>query len=47
MMQLRGAAPVLVVKDVLKSVAHYRDVLGFRVEFTYGEQRAYLPACGA
>jgi len=29
------------VKDVLASVAHYRDVLGFRVEFTYGEPTFY------
>ena len=34
---LRGAATLFVVQDVLKSVAHYRDVLGFTVEFTYGE----------
>ena len=38
---LVGAAPVLVVRDVLASVAHYRDVLGFRVEFTYGEPVFY------
>ena len=31
---LRGAATLLVVRDVLQAVAHYRDVLGFRVEFT-------------
>lgn len=38
---LCGAATVLVVRDVLLSVAHYRDVLGFRVEFTYGEPTFY------
>ena len=38
---LRGAATVFVVKDVGKSVAHYRDVLGFHVEFTYGEPTCY------
>ena len=38
---LRGAAPVFVVQDVLQSVEHYRDVLGFRVEFTYGEPTFY------
>ena len=32
---------MLVVRDVLASVAHYRDVLGFRVEFTYGEPVFY------
>src|SRR5438105_15714380 len=39
--RLHSAATVLVVKDVLKSVAHYRDVLGFSVEFTYGEPTFY------
>ena len=38
---LIGAAPVLVVQDVLRSVEHYRDVLGFHVEFTYGEPAFY------
>jgi catechol 2,3-dioxygenase-like lactoylglutathione lyase family enzyme len=38
---LRGAATLLVVRDVLQAVAHYRDVLGFRVEFTYGEPTFY------
>lgn len=38
---LCGAATVLVVQDVLRSVAHYRDVLGFHTEFTYGEPTFY------
>jgi uncharacterized glyoxalase superfamily protein PhnB len=38
---LCAAAPVLVVQDVLRSVEHYRDTLGFRVEFTYGEPVFY------
>jgi catechol 2,3-dioxygenase-like lactoylglutathione lyase family enzyme len=38
---LCGSATVFVVQDVLRSVAHYRDVLGFRVEFTYGEPTFY------
>jgi len=38
---LCGAAPALVVQDVLRSVAHYRDVLGFHTEFTYGEPIFY------
>jgi uncharacterized glyoxalase superfamily protein PhnB len=38
---LCGAATVLVVRDVLRSVEHYRDVLGFRTEFTYGEPTFY------
>ena len=37
----RGAASVLVVQDVARSVEHYRDVLGFRVEFTYGDPAIY------
>lgn len=34
---LCGAATIFVVADVLRSVEHYRDVLGFRTDFTYGE----------
>jgi len=34
-------ATVFVVRDVLRSVAHYRDVLGFQVEFTYREPTFY------
>jgi uncharacterized glyoxalase superfamily protein PhnB len=33
---LCGAATILVVQDVLRSVEHYRDLLGFRTDFTYG-----------
>jgi uncharacterized glyoxalase superfamily protein PhnB len=36
-----GAATVFAVRDVLRSVEHYRDVLGFRVEFTYGDPTFY------
>jgi len=32
---------VFVVQDVLRSVEHYRDVLGFRTEFTYGQPTFY------
>ena len=39
--QLRGAAPVFVVQDVMRSVEHYREVLGFRIEFLYGEPTFY------
>jgi uncharacterized glyoxalase superfamily protein PhnB len=39
--KLVGAATLFVVEDVLASVAHYRDVLGFKVEFTYGEPTFY------
>ena len=38
---LCGAATVFVVQDVLRSVEHYRDVLGFRTEFTYGQPTFY------
>jgi len=38
---LVASAPVLVVQDVLRAVAHYRDVLGFHTEFTYGEPTFY------
>ena len=38
---LRGAATVFVVQDVLRSVEHFRDVLGFRTEFTYGNPVFY------
>ena len=34
---LCGAATIFVVQDVRRSVEHYRDVLGFRIEFTYGD----------
>ena len=39
--QLNGSASVFVVSDVLKSVAYYRDVLGFATEFLYGEPTFY------
>ena len=39
--QLNGSASVFVVSDVQKSVAYYRDVLGFDVEFLYGEPTFY------
>jgi uncharacterized glyoxalase superfamily protein PhnB len=38
---LCGAATVFVVQDVLRSVEHYRDVLGFRTEFTCGQPTFY------
>src|ERR1700758_5287713 len=38
---LCGAATLFVVQDVLRSVAHYRDSLGFHTEFTYGEPTFY------
>jgi uncharacterized glyoxalase superfamily protein PhnB len=38
---LCGSATVFVVQDVLRSVEHYRDVLGFSTVFTYGEPTFY------
>ena len=38
---LCGAPAVFVVQDVLRSVEHYRDVLGFHTEFTYGQPTFY------
>ena len=38
---LLGSASVFVVQDVLRSVEHYRDVLGFHTEFTYGDPTFY------
>jgi uncharacterized glyoxalase superfamily protein PhnB len=36
-----AAATLFVVRDVLKAVAYYRDVLGFKVDFTYGDPVFY------
>jgi uncharacterized glyoxalase superfamily protein PhnB len=41
MIQLHGGAPVFVVRDVMKAVAYFRDVLGFHTEFLYGEPTSY------
>jgi uncharacterized glyoxalase superfamily protein PhnB len=38
---LSSAATLFVVQDVLRSVEHYHDALGFRTEFTYGEPTFY------
>jgi len=38
---LCGAATVFVVRDIGASIAHFRDVLGFHVDFTYGEPTFY------
>lgn len=39
--KLCAAATLFVVEDVLKSVAHYSEVLGFKIAFTYGEPTFY------
>jgi uncharacterized glyoxalase superfamily protein PhnB len=38
---LCGSATVFVVHDVLRAVEHYRDVLGFHTDFTYGTPTFY------
>jgi len=38
---LCASATVFVVKDVLRSVEYFRDVLGFHTEFTWGEPVCY------
>jgi len=42
---LTGAATVLVVRDIAASLAHYRDVLGFNIEFQYGDPTFYACLC--
>lgn len=39
--QFCSSATLFVVRDVLASVAWYRDVLGFEIAFTYGEPVFY------
>jgi len=38
---LCGAATLFVVQDVLRSVSHYCDALGFHTEFKYGGPTFY------
>jgi catechol 2,3-dioxygenase-like lactoylglutathione lyase family enzyme len=40
-----GAATVFVVSDVARSMAHYRDALGFTVTFQYGNPTFYVCLC--
>jgi catechol 2,3-dioxygenase-like lactoylglutathione lyase family enzyme len=40
-----GAATVFVVSEIAKSLAHYRDVLGFTVTFQYGDPTFYVCLC--
>jgi catechol 2,3-dioxygenase-like lactoylglutathione lyase family enzyme len=42
---LVGAATVFSVSDMPKSIAHYRDALGFAVTFQYGEPVFYACLC--
>ena len=36
-----GSVPVFRVDDVLVTAAYYRDVLGFEIDFVYGEPPSY------
>ena len=42
---LAGAATVFTVRDIAKSIEHYRDVLGFAVTFEYGNPTFYACLC--
>ena len=43
--QFHGVQPVLPVADVAASVAHYRDVLGFDVDFVEGQPPIHARVC--
>ena len=43
--RLAGAATVFVVTDMPKSMAYYRDALGFAVTFEYGAPLYYACLC--
>ncbi len=36
-----GVLPVFLVDDIVQTVEYYRDVLGFEVDFLYGDPPAY------
>ena len=42
---LVGSATVFIVRDISKSVEHYRDALGFTVTFQYGQPTFYACLC--
>lgn len=39
-----GVAPVLAVDNIAESIAYYRDMLGFTVDFTWGDPPYYAIA---
>ncbi len=43
--QLHGMQPVLAVRDLLKTVDYYRDMLGFHVDFVDGDPPAHARVC--
>ena len=42
---MRASIAVMTVKDVLESMAYYRDKLGFDVAFEYGKPTYYVGLC--
>src|SRR5258708_19584882 len=42
---MRGSTTVMTVKNVLESLAYYRDKLGFDVAFEYGTPTFYVGLC--
>jgi uncharacterized glyoxalase superfamily protein PhnB len=42
---MRGSTTVMTVKNVLESLAYYRDKLGFDVAFEYGKPTFYVGLC--
>jgi catechol 2,3-dioxygenase-like lactoylglutathione lyase family enzyme len=42
---MTGAATVFTVRDIAKSIEHYRDALGFAVTFQYGKPTFYACLC--
>lgn len=45
MPKLEGVAPVLLVRDVVKSAEYWRDCLGFRFERYWGEPPCFCMPC--
>ena len=43
--ELHGMQPVLAVPDVNETVAFYRDVLGFHVDFVHGDPPVHARVC--
>lgn len=43
--ELHGMQPVLAVPDVNETVAYYRDMLGFHVDFVHGDPPVHARVC--
>jgi uncharacterized glyoxalase superfamily protein PhnB len=39
--QIHSTVPVINTDDIVKSLAYYQNVLGFTIDFTYGEPAVY------